>query len=294
MKYIETFLAIVDYGSFTEASERLFLTQPTITKRIAQLEEKLNNELFKRVGHKVYLTDAGEAFLPYARKIQQNWTDTINLMAEYNKDVIGTLVLRCNYHLGLYVFPKIMKEYMACYPKVNLEMDFNDSYSIIEEVIDYKAEIGLITLLDKLPEEIEYTKIRTSNMLVAIAVSHPFWNEKGSYLSRLAKVPVITPKKQNQYHSKLHQLIEKINIQPPEITNINMIEAIKQLVETGLGWSILHDYMLNDRLKEIPVLDQPLKISAGIIYRKDIVLSKPAKKMIETALKLELFANTEG
>ncbi|MCF6764434.1 LysR family transcriptional regulator [Thiotrichales bacterium 19S3-7] len=293
MKYIQTFLAIVDYGSFTEASERLFLTQPTITKRIAQLEDKLNNALFRRVGHKVYLTDAGNAFLPYARKIQQNWIDTTNLMADYSQNVIGTLILRCNYHLGLYVLPQLMKKYMLDYPNVKLEMDFNDSDSIIKEVVDYKAEIGLITLLDNSPQEVAHTTIRTSNVSIVIAASHPFWNQQGSYLERLAKIPVITPKKQNQYHTKLHQLIRKFDIKPPEITNINMIEAIKELVETGIGWSIMHDYMLNDQLRAIPILDKPIKISAGVIYRKDAVLSKPARKWIETALAIDSFADTK-
>jgi DNA-binding transcriptional LysR family regulator len=63
---LNAFIAIAEYGSFSGAGERLHLTQPAISKRIASLEQQLNVRLFDRLGREVSLTEAGRALLPRA------------------------------------------------------------------------------------------------------------------------------------------------------------------------------------------------------------------------------------
>ena len=65
---LTAFLAVAESGSFSTAAERLFLTQPAVSKRIAQLEQQLGTRLFDRVGRRIRLTEAGEALLPRARQ----------------------------------------------------------------------------------------------------------------------------------------------------------------------------------------------------------------------------------
>ena len=65
---LTVFMAVADTGSFSAAAERLFLTQPAVSKRIAQLEQQLGTRLFDRVGRRIRLTEAGEALRPRARR----------------------------------------------------------------------------------------------------------------------------------------------------------------------------------------------------------------------------------
>ena len=66
---LQAFIAIAETGSFSEASEHLYLTQPAISKRIAALESELDTSLFDREGRHTQLTEAGRALLPRAQKI---------------------------------------------------------------------------------------------------------------------------------------------------------------------------------------------------------------------------------
>ena len=67
---LEAFLAIAETGSFSAAGERLHLTQPAVSKRIAVLEAQLGRRLFDRIGREVALTEAGRALLPRAGRIR--------------------------------------------------------------------------------------------------------------------------------------------------------------------------------------------------------------------------------
>ena len=73
---LSAFIAIAETGSFSGAAERLFLTQPAISKRIAGLEQQLKVRLFDRLGREVGLTEAGRALLPRAYQILNVLDDT--------------------------------------------------------------------------------------------------------------------------------------------------------------------------------------------------------------------------
>jgi len=66
---LQAFLAVAETGSFSRAADRLFITQPAVSKRIAALEDELHTKLFDRIGRRVALTEAGQALLPRARRL---------------------------------------------------------------------------------------------------------------------------------------------------------------------------------------------------------------------------------
>ena len=68
---LSAFLLVAETGSFSQAAEKLHLTQPAVSKRVALLEEQLGAELFDRIGRVISLTEAGEALLPHAKAVQQ-------------------------------------------------------------------------------------------------------------------------------------------------------------------------------------------------------------------------------
>ena len=99
------FLAVAEHGSFSAAAEELHLTQPAVSKRVAQLELGLGQRLFDRVGHRVLLTRAGEVLLPRARCILQEISDTRRVLANLRGLVDGSLSIVTSHHIGLRRLP---------------------------------------------------------------------------------------------------------------------------------------------------------------------------------------------
>ncbi|WP_440617059.1 LysR family transcriptional regulator [Cysteiniphilum sp. 6C5] len=286
MKNIRAFLAVAETQSFTAAADKLFLTQPTITKRISQLESQLNNQLFHRTGSLVQLTTAGKALIPDAHHLIQVWSSLEHKMQLFQDDVIGDLTISCNYHMGLHFLPKILKIFTSKYPKVNIKLDSTYSLPIIEKVSALKAEIGLITMKENMPENIDCHLLQQSRVIAVIAKNHPFWQQNGDIVERLNEIPVLSPAPENRHHTVLHILLDKHKIHSPELSNINMLEIIKRLVESGFGWSIITEDMMSDKLKKLPLIDTPIYINSACIYHKKVELSRAAKAFLEICQKV--------
>ena len=99
---LSAFIAIAETGSFSGAAERLFLTQPAISKRIAGLEQQLDVRLFDRLGREVTLTEAGRALLPRAYQILNVLDDTRRALTNLSGEVSGRLTLATSHHIGLH------------------------------------------------------------------------------------------------------------------------------------------------------------------------------------------------
>ena len=143
---LNAFIAIAETGSFSGAAERLFLTQPAISKRIASIEQQLKLRLFDRLGREVSLTEAGRALLPRAYQILNVLDDTRRALNNLNGEVSGRLTLATSHHIGLHRLPPLLREFTRTYPKVALDIQFLDSEVAYEEILHGRAELAVITL----------------------------------------------------------------------------------------------------------------------------------------------------
>ena len=98
---------MAETGSFSLAAEKLHLTQPAVSKRIALLEEQLGTGLFDRIGRNVSLTEAGNALLPHARAVQLELEAARQSVRDLSGTIAGQLRLATSHHIGclLYTSP---------------------------------------------------------------------------------------------------------------------------------------------------------------------------------------------
>ena len=139
---LNAFIAIAETGSFSLAGERLHLTQPAISKRIAGLEQQLKVRLFDRLGREINLTEAGRALLPRAYQILGVLDDTRRALSNLNGEVTGRLTLATSHHIGLHRLPPLLRAFTRAHPQVALDIQFLDSEVAYEEVLHGRAELA--------------------------------------------------------------------------------------------------------------------------------------------------------
>ena len=115
---LNAFIAIAEAGSFSEAGERLHLTQPAVSKRIAGLEQQLNVRLFDRIGREVSLTEAGRALLPRAYQILNVLDDTRRALTNLNGEISSRLTLATSHHIGLHRLPPLLRAFTRAHFKL--------------------------------------------------------------------------------------------------------------------------------------------------------------------------------
>src|SRR5690606_16375879 len=138
---LDAFLAVADTGSFSRAAERLHLTQPAISKRIATLEQQLDARLFDRIGKRVDLTEAGRALRPRAELITNTLKDTARALGNLSESLQRRLQLGTSPPIGLHRLPPVLRRFTKASPGVSQDIQFLDSEVASAKVLQGEIEL---------------------------------------------------------------------------------------------------------------------------------------------------------
>ena len=143
---------IAESTSFSRAAEKLFITQPAISKRIATLEDSLDCKLYDRLGKKVQLTQAGLALLPSYQRVVAEISEGKRIISTLRTEVSGHMKFGTSHHIGLHRLPPILRKYTRQYPEVELDIQFMDSEQAASLILKGDIELALITLADNIEQ----------------------------------------------------------------------------------------------------------------------------------------------
>ena len=236
---LNAFIAIAETGSFSGAGERLHLTQPAISKRIAGLEQQLNVRLFDRLGREIGLTEAGRALLPRAYQIINVLDDTRRALTNLTGEVSGRLTLATSHHIGLHRLPPLLRAFTRQYPNVALDIQFLDSEVAYEEILHGRAELAVITLAPEPHSLVKATPVWTDPLDFVAAPEHPLVSNGQVSLADIALHPAVFPGGNTFTHHIVQRLFEAQGLTPNIAMSTNYLETIKMMVSIGLAWSVL-------------------------------------------------------
>ncbi len=279
---LQAFIAIAEYGSFSEASEQLYLTQPAISKRIAVLEDELDSRLFDRVGRHIQLTEAGRALLPRAQKILLEIEDSRRAIQNLSNRVAGVLRFATSHHIGLHRLPPVLRQYSKAFPDVELDIQFMDSEEACRAVEQGELEMAIVTLPLSPQKLLNTQHIWTDKLRVAVAVTHPMAKAKKINLTELANHKAILPARGTFTREIIeHAFVDK-KLQLDISLASNYLETIKMMVSVGIGWSILPEQMKSRDLKFISITGLNLQRKLGIVTHKKRTLSNAAVELVNS------------
>jgi len=276
LESIKAFVAVAETGSFSIAANRLHLTQPAVSKRIALLESQLNVRLFDRIGRIIGLTEAGRAFSPRARLILQDVEDTQRAIRNLSGSVTGRLSLATSHHIGLWRLPKVLKTYSERFPQVALDLHFMDSEIAHEQIVQGNLELGIITMAPKPHERLASRAIWKDDLVFVCAPDHALGSYTHSSLEQIAAFPAILPDMSTFTGRIIKQLFDDQGLPIQVSMSTNYLETIKMLITIGLGWSVLPRSMLDDTIRVLSVPEIQIERQLGVIHHLQRTLSNAA------------------
>jgi len=274
---LNAFIAIAELGSFSEAAERLHLTQPAVSKRIASLEQQLNVRLFDRLGREVSLTEAGRALLPRAYQILNVLDDTRRALTNLNGEISGRLTLATSHHIGLHRLPPLLRAFTRAHPQVALDIQFLDSEVAYEEVLHGRAELAVITLAPETREPVHAVAVWDDPLDFVAAPEHPLARNGAISLADVAHHPAVFPGGNTFTHHIVRRLFEAQELTPNIAMSTNYLETIKMMVSIGLAWSVLPRTMLDEQVARLPLPGIQLTRQLGYITHTERTLSNAAR-----------------
>ena len=277
---LEAFVAVVEAGSFSHAAEKIYLTQPAVSKRIALLEDQLSCRLFDRIGRNVNLTEAGAALLPRAQKLLQELIDTRQHIRDLSGAVSGNLRLAISHHIGLHRLPPVLKAFARDHADVSMEIDFMDSEVAYEAIRQGHFELAVITLAPEDHPKINTTPIWRDPLLLVSAPSHPLTKIDQLNINKLCTYPAILPGLNTYTGKMIKQFFDHSDKQLNATMATNYLETIKMMVSVGLGWSMLPTTMLDKSLVSLDCNKLNIERHLGLIHHRDKTLSNAARAFI--------------
>ncbi|MDP9237734.1 MAG: LysR family transcriptional regulator [Chloroflexota bacterium] len=270
---IEAFVQVAQHRSFSKAADALFLTQPSVTARIQSLERDLGESLFERNGRGVRMTEMGATFLPHARrtlKALQDGRDALDSMRNLD---IGTLKLGSALTVSTYVLPKILKQYCALYPGVEVSVHTGRSDQVLQMVLSDDVHCALERTVHH--ADIVTVPLYEDDLVLAAATGHRFTRQGSASIEEVGQEPLILFDKGSSYNQLIQGVFRQHGIVPHTLMELDTIEATKKMVEEGLGIALLPKVSTerefeDGRLSPIAVTNATLpRRQISLIFRKN-------------------------
>lgn len=271
---LNTFLAVMQTGSISQAADKLFITQPAVSKRIKNLEDEFDVALFDTVGRGIIPTQAAYDLVPHAKRWLDDYNNLKINLKNNQQTVSGKLVIGTSHHIGLHHLPVVLKSFMQQYPDVQLDVHFIDSEQAHKAVLDGDLALAFLTLPPTQDKRLHYFNLWQDTLQFVTGTGSALAPKTQVTLEDLTHFPAILPAA-NTFTSQI-TLAEfaKHGLKPYATMSTNPLESIRMLVSIGLGWSVLPQTLMNEELQPI-ALAEPLALQRdlGVVMNPNITVS---------------------
>lgn len=287
LKYV---IAVSETGNITKASRILFVSQPSITNSIRELEKEMNVTIFLRKNKGVVLTEEGERLLGYARRVVEEAGALEDAFKEGTEQKPRFAVSCQHYSFAVNAFVQLIRTFDA--PEYDFIIREEQTREIIEDVANMKSEIGVLylsyanekTILKILKaSELVFTELFTADPHVFIYSGHPLAGKDVITLDDLEDYPYLTYE-QGVYNSFYYQeefldpIDRRKNIRVRDrATLFNLLIGLNGY--TVCSGVISHELNGDDIIAR--PLDMKERMRIGVITRKNIVLSRYGKVYLD-------------
>lgn len=281
---ILAFLAVAELGSFSQAARALHLTQPAVSKRIAQLEEQAGTLLFDRLPRRVALTEWGERLMPAALQYRQALEEIASTSLGSGHELSGRLRIALSHYAGLHMLPDTLSRFSQHYPNVLLDLRFVNSEEALTAVAQGQVMLAYGTLGDTV-HPVRQTPIWKERMQPMVARRHvgtaaPHMRDLRKLAERL---PTILPAAHTTTRQTIDRWLQQAGIAPLAVIEVNQLDSIALLVGTGIGWSVLPETLHAADLALVAPEGgpRPPERRLGSIVHRDRPLSQAARAFMD-------------
>ncbi len=278
LKYL---LAIADNGlNITAAAERLYTSQPGVSKQLKLLEEELGLQLFTRKGKSLGgITAAGEQVIERARLVMQEVENIRSLASDYYHEEEGTLSIATTHTQARYVLPDVIKEFRKRYPRVSLNLHQGTSEQIADMVAANEIDFAIATGSRDLFADLLLVPSYRWDRKILVPKDHALTKlNRKLTLHDLAEYPLVTYVFSFGGQSSLKKAFANEGLQPDVVFTARDADVIKTYVRMGLGVGIVASMAEDcDDKKDLAAIDAEglfPRSTTWIGFRKDTVMRR--------------------
>ena len=282
LRQLKYFITSADTLNFTEAARQCFITQSTLSQQIKQLETELGVQLFERIGKRVFLTETGRDFLPYARQTVADVDYGVQRIKDMEELKTGRLCIGTTFGLSALITDAIAR-FSEQYPEIHLEVMFLKQDELIDAVRERKVDFALTFEMMEKDDLLTEQPVKTYHLCAIVSDQNPLAQQATVSLRQLADYNICTPARGMNARRMFDSLTNKKGIELQPKLEINEIHTLLHLVRTGRWVAILVDSITHgeEGLCAVPLREAALPMPVVWLYPKDMYIRKAMQKFME-------------
>lgn len=287
IRQLQIFESVAQHLSYTRAAEILYLTQPAVSMQIKQLESEVGMPLFERMGKSLFLTEAGEELLIYARTISQQLTEASEVLDELRGNQRGRLNIAVATTANYFAL-KLLGAFYKRFPGANITLDVTNRASLLNHLDNNTTDM---VIMGQPPQGLDVDAVPfMDNPLVVVApTDHELAGKKNITLQVLQQETFILREHGSGTRIAMERYFEESGYSISSVMEMSSNEAINQAVEAGLGLGIVSAHTLELRLAlgKLTILDVesfPIMRHWYLVHRKGkrfTALMSAFKKLVQ-------------
>jgi LysR family transcriptional regulator, cyn operon transcriptional activator len=263
-RQLQYFLAAAESLHFSKAAEKLFVTQPTLSHQLAELEAQLDTALFDRSGKAVRLTQAGELFRAYAKRSIDAIEAGCSALAELEGLQRGELSIGVNQTFLYRLMPPIISEFIERHPAVRLHVDEMTATEIERHLADGVLDLG-IAFAPSVLEDTELEPILEERLLLVARHDHPLATRTQVRMAELRDVALVLLNREYSTRQLLEEYMAQAGVTPTVACETNTVELMRGLAGSSPLAAIMPESSVDKapHLCVLPLVDPvPVRTSA--------------------------------
>ncbi len=238
LRQLEYFVETAERGSLAGAAQSLNISQPSLSKGIAKIEDRLGVQLFIRHHARgVSPTPAGARLLPEARNLLRHAQEFQHNAEASSIAIAGQLELSCYATIAPVFLPALVSEFTELHPQVQVRLNEGDQDGLIDGLVSGRFEMAILYYLE-LPSEITVLTLASFSPYVLLPPEHPLTLKTSISLAQLAEEPLIlldVPPSRRYFVD----LFRRHGLEPRIAMTSPSLEVVRGFVGRGLGYSLL-------------------------------------------------------
>ena len=281
IQQLQYFKVVAKEQHMTRAAEKLLISQPALSKSIANIEIELGVPLFDRHGRSIHLNRYGEMFLQSVEVILNEYDKIISEFEDITKPGYGEVSLGFIHSLGMEVVPKLMAVVPDYFPHMEFSLTQATSLNLLKRLEEGAIELCLSQEFTSKLIEVEWVELWTEELFVIVPTTHELAKKDEIDLIEIKDEPFISIKRGNSLRQKVDELLKSVGLNPKNSFSGEEMHTVAGFVGAGLGVSMIPNVKGIDQytVKKLRVKSPKCFRSIGIAWAKNRYLSPAASEI---------------
>ncbi len=257
IRQLVAFTAVLETGGFTKAAHTLHLTQSALSHQIKTLETQLGVQVFARIGKRSVLTQAGEVLLKHATRVLRELTDARQALLELSEPDRGRLRISASGYSCYLLLPRILHTFKAEYPRVELSVSPDYTGAAVQHLLEGVLDVAILIMPPPV-RGLTIEPLAEDELFVVMPAAHPWAKRRRIPWGDLATQVLISYNKASQTHQMLLQRLAEMGAAVPETMEVQLTEAVTEMVKVGLGVAVIAPWAVRMELEAGTLVARPL------------------------------------